>query len=105
MLRHWKYRILQTCTIPTCSVTQRPQWKNVCSVYDPVLGQPERQLIEEQGLTAPDKGDGCRRKATVPTLFYMIHCSKDMYDNVITSNKGTLSCIFFRKSPLQLCLV
>eukprot|EP00116_Pleurobrachia_bachei_P013371 sb/3473633/ len=70
-----------------------------CSVYDPVLGQTERQLIEEQGLIAPGKGDGCRKKATVPTLFYMIHCSKDMYDSVITANKGTLgNCVIIGNS-------
>lgn len=58
------------------------------SFYDPVLTHGGAKVLDELGVTVTQENVHCRRR--VPdgghSLFYMPHCDREMYNNVISVN-------------------
>ena len=75
-------------------------------IYDPVLSSTEETALEELGFTYIHHNEVhvvaylhagsvnltisthqlCRRRAEVPMLFYMPHCGRAMYNNLLWAN-------------------
>mmetsp|Transcript_9931 Transcript_9931/g.14920 ORF Transcript_9931/g.14920 Transcript_9931/m.14920 type:complete len:342 (+) Transcript_9931:1-1026(+) len=57
-------------------------------LYDPVLTLMDKDVLIEIGLKTLSINEQCKRKVEIPTLFYMPHCSRGMYNNVVWANWG-----------------
>lgn len=57
-----------------------------CCVYDPVFTPGERKVLAELGVTVLTENEEGKRLATRPTLFYLMHCGKALYNNVLWRN-------------------
>ncbi|XP_069565596.1 SRR1-like protein [Brachyistius frenatus] len=57
-----------------------------CSVYDPVFSSGERDVLRELGLTVLTENEEGKHLATKPTLFYLMHCGKALYNNLLWKN-------------------
>ncbi|XP_029016858.1 SRR1-like protein [Betta splendens] len=66
-------------------------WKN-CSVYDPAFSSGERDVLRELGLTVLTENEEGKRLITKPTLFYLMHCGKALYNNLLWKN-WSLQCL------------
>ncbi|XP_035515057.1 SRR1-like protein isoform X1 [Morone saxatilis] len=62
-----------------------------CSVYDPAFSSGERDVLKELGLTVLTENEEGKRLATKPTLFYLMHCGKALYNNLLWKNWSTQS--------------
>ncbi|XP_045890585.1 SRR1-like protein isoform X1 [Micropterus dolomieu] len=60
-----------------------------CSVYDPAFSSGERDVLRELGLTVLTENEEGKRLATKPTLFYLMHCGKALYNNLLWKNWST----------------
>ena len=57
-----------------------------CHVYDPVFNDTDKELVVINGFSLiPFNEEGCR-PVDSPTIFYMPHCGKLLYDNVLRAN-------------------
>jgi len=57
-----------------------------CAIYDPVLSKEEIAIALNDGVSVIEVNEECRRSVTTKTLFYMPHCDRPMYDNVLWAN-------------------
>ncbi|XP_029366251.1 SRR1-like protein [Echeneis naucrates] len=57
-----------------------------CSVYDPAFSTGEIDVLRDLGLTVLTENEEGKRLATKPTLFYMMHCGKALYNNLLWKN-------------------
>ncbi|XP_034450641.1 SRR1-like protein isoform X2 [Hippoglossus hippoglossus] len=57
-----------------------------CYVYDPVFSTGERDVLRKLGLTVLTKNEEGKRLATKPTLFFLMHCGKALYNNLLWKN-------------------
>ncbi|XP_056130686.1 SRR1-like protein isoform X1 [Lampris incognitus] len=57
-----------------------------CFVYDPVFSSGERDVLSELGLTILTENEEGKRLTTSPTLFYLMHCGKALYNNLLWKN-------------------
>ncbi|XP_023149953.1 SRR1-like protein [Amphiprion ocellaris] len=57
-----------------------------CSVYDPAFSSAEKDVLRELGLTVLTENEEGKRLATKPTLFYLMHCGKALYNNLLWKN-------------------
>ena len=62
-------------------------------VYDPVLGEAERAMLRARGCGVPERNEEGRRsvaaaEAEAVTLFFMPHCGRQLYANVLEANWG-----------------
>ncbi|NWI21222.1 SRR1L protein, partial [Crypturellus soui] len=58
-----------------------------CFVFDPAFTEQELALLGELGLRLlPENEEGKHRVGEAATLFYMIHCGKALYNNLLWSN-------------------
>ncbi|XP_043103131.1 SRR1-like protein [Puntigrus tetrazona] len=57
-----------------------------CSVYDPVFSESEREALEELGFTVLTENEEGKRGVYHPTLFYLMHCGKALYNNLLWRN-------------------
>ncbi|GLD53918.1 SRR1-like protein [Lates japonicus] len=57
-----------------------------CSVYDPAFSSGEKDVLRELGLTVLTENEEGKRLATKPTLFYLMHCGKALYNNLLWKN-------------------
>nr|XP_046243243.1 SRR1-like protein [Scatophagus argus] len=57
-----------------------------CSVYDPAFSSGERDVLRELGVTVLTENEEGKRLATRPTLFYLMHCGKALYNNLLWKN-------------------
>lgn len=55
-------------------------------VYDPILSSQENAALEKLGCICIDKNEACKRKVEDYTLFYMPHCGRAMYNNILWAN-------------------
>ena len=55
-------------------------------VYDPCMTAEELAVMAAAGYTAIGTNEECKRAVDSPTLFYMVHCGLDMYNNVLWAN-------------------
>lgn len=65
----------------------------ICYVQDPILTPAEHAVIESYGLAVLPTNEQCRRTVTGPTLFYMIHCSRMMYNNLLQANWSNIELV------------
>lgn len=54
--------------------------------YDPVFEPQERNWLIENGVVLIDKNERCLRTASTTTLFYLPHCGRSLYNNVLCAN-------------------
>ncbi|XP_026198378.1 SRR1-like protein [Anabas testudineus] len=57
-----------------------------CSIYDPAFSSGERDVLRELGLTVLTENEEGKRLTTKPTLFYLMHCGKALYNNLLWKN-------------------
>ncbi|XP_077571994.1 SRR1-like protein [Stigmatopora nigra] len=57
-----------------------------CLVYDPAFSDGEKDVLRELGLTVLTDNEEGKRLATKPTLYYLIHCGKALYNNLLWKN-------------------
>ncbi|XP_007559300.1 SRR1-like protein isoform X1 [Poecilia formosa] len=57
-----------------------------CSLYDPAFSVAEKDILRELGLTVLTENEEGKRLATKPTLFYLMHCGKALYNNLLWQN-------------------
>ncbi|KAM4576558.1 SRR1-like protein [Odontesthes bonariensis] len=57
-----------------------------CSVYDPAFSRGDMDVLRELGLTVLTENEEGKRLVTKPTLFYMMHCGKALYNNLLWRN-------------------
>ena len=62
-------------------------------VYDPVLGEAELSLLRARGCGVPERNEEGRRSVAAAvaegvTLFFMPHCGRQLYANVLEANWG-----------------
>jgi len=58
-------------------------------VYDPMLSDMEYEILElDYKCQRIRVNERCKRRAKMPTIMFMPHCSKGMYSNVIWANWG-----------------
>ncbi|XP_078106727.1 SRR1-like protein isoform X1 [Sander vitreus] len=60
-----------------------------CYVYDPMFSSGERDVLRELGLTVLTENEEGKRLVTKPTLFYLMHCGKALYNNLLWKNWST----------------
>lgn len=57
-----------------------------CFVYDPVFSPGEKAVLRELGMTLLTENEEGKRQAHKPTFFYLMHCGKALYNNVLWKN-------------------
>nr|XP_020450018.1 SRR1-like protein [Monopterus albus] len=57
-----------------------------CFVYDPAFSSGERDVLTELGLTVLTENEEGKHLVTKPTLFYLMHCGKALYNNLLWKN-------------------
>jgi len=62
-------------------------------VYDPMMNALEKAICEKLQIRVIEVNEEGKRKVIHPTLFYMPHCGKALYNNVIWANWECLSSI------------
>ncbi|RDD38227.1 SRR1-like protein [Trichoplax sp. H2] len=65
---------------------EKLQIKNRCSIFDPVFTSDEKEILQDFGLQIITENEDCKRCVQMGTLFYMVHCERDMYNNLLASN-------------------
>lgn len=60
-----------------------------CSVYDPAFSSGEKDVLKELGLTVLTENEEGKHLATKATLFYLMHCGKALYNNLLWKNWST----------------
>ncbi|KAM3611207.1 uncharacterized protein V6R79_014901 [Siganus canaliculatus] len=60
-----------------------------CFVYDPVFSSGEEDVLRELGLTVLTENEEGKRLVTKPTLFFLMHCGKALYNNLLWKNWST----------------
>lgn len=59
-----------------------------CCLYDPSFTDVENEVLEELGYSLIQKNEEGKRLAEEATLFYMPHCGKPLYNNLLWTNWG-----------------
>jgi hypothetical protein len=80
----FQFALLQLLAAATAGASQ----PKVC-LYDPCLSKEELEVLETVGIEAIGVNEECKRAAVAgegATLFYMPHCARDMYNNVLWAN-------------------
>ncbi|XP_029493875.1 SRR1-like protein isoform X1 [Oncorhynchus nerka] len=57
-----------------------------CSVYDPVFSSGEMEVLRQLGLNVLTENEEGKRAVSRPTLFYLMHCGKALYNNLLWKN-------------------
>uniref|UniRef100_V9KVB6 SRR1-like protein n=1 Tax=Callorhinchus milii TaxID=7868 RepID=V9KVB6_CALMI len=57
-----------------------------CLLFDPLFSEWEREFLRELGMTVLKDNEEGKRAVDRPTLFYMIHCGKALYNNLLWRN-------------------
>ncbi|XP_036382170.1 SRR1-like protein [Megalops cyprinoides] len=57
-----------------------------CSVFDPVFTPVECEVLKTLGFTVLSENEEGKRAASRPTLFYLMHCGKALYNNLLWKN-------------------
>ncbi|KRZ36802.1 39S ribosomal protein L2, mitochondrial [Trichinella pseudospiralis] len=65
-------------------------------IFDPIFSDMEKNILVSKGWTLIAENERGIRIASVPTLFYMPHCERELYNNVLYANRhGTISNLVF----------
>ncbi|XP_030642061.1 SRR1-like protein isoform X2 [Chanos chanos] len=57
-----------------------------CCVYDPVFSVSECETLRDLGLSVLTENEEGKRAVSRPTLFYLMHCGKALYNNLLWKN-------------------
>ncbi|XP_072538061.1 SRR1-like protein [Salminus brasiliensis] len=57
-----------------------------CSMYDPVFTVTECEILRELGFTVLTENEEGKRAVCRPTFFYLMHCGKALYNNLLWRN-------------------
>ncbi|KAL2092563.1 hypothetical protein ACEWY4_012361 [Coilia grayii] len=57
-----------------------------CSVYDPVFSATECETLRNLGFKVISENEEGKRAVHQPTLFYLMHCGKALYNNLLWRN-------------------
>ncbi|XP_056585865.1 SRR1-like protein isoform X2 [Triplophysa dalaica] len=68
--------LLETLQIPAGS----------CCVYDPAFSVSECNALRELGFNVLTENEEGKRAVSQPTLFYLMHCGKALYNNLLWKN-------------------
>ncbi|ORY90335.1 SRR1-domain-containing protein [Syncephalastrum racemosum] len=60
--------------------------KGKMSIFDPVMTALDKQLCEKYQVHVIEEDEKGKRTVNQPTLFYMPHCSRNLYSNTISAN-------------------
>ena len=60
-----------------------------CWIYDPKFTDEEKQILKTLGFNIIQDNETAKRKFSCKTLFYMPHCGKALYNNLLWANWGT----------------
>ncbi|KAM9858818.1 SRR1-like protein [Aulostomus maculatus] len=60
-----------------------------CSMFDPVFSSGEKDVLRVLGLTVLSENEEGKRHVTKPILFYLMHCGKALYNNLLWRNWST----------------
>ncbi|XP_076106699.1 SRR1-like protein [Mytilus galloprovincialis] len=60
--------------------------KSSCYFYDPKFYSEEELYLKDAGFTVIPENEEGKRKTEKKTLFYMPHCGKSLYNNLIWAN-------------------
>ncbi|KRX57790.1 SRR1-like protein [Trichinella sp. T9] len=69
-------------------------------IFDPIFSDVEKNILVSKGWTLIAENERGLRLASVPTLFYMPHCERELYNNVLYANRHStfLNLVFFGNS-------
>ncbi|ORX98484.1 hypothetical protein K493DRAFT_406578 [Basidiobolus meristosporus CBS 931.73] len=62
------------------------QFKGKLHSYDPVLTEIDLEVLQHYGIELIKTNEQAKRSVSGPTLFYMPHCGKTLYNNLLASN-------------------
>ncbi|XP_069788973.1 SRR1-like protein isoform X3 [Narcine bancroftii] len=57
-----------------------------CLLFDPLFTEWEKRFLKDCGLVVIEENEEGKRSINQPTLFYMIHCGKALYNNLLWKN-------------------
>ena len=72
-----------------------PRPEHGCACFDPAFDASDCALLRRFGISVIDRNEECRRSVRAHqdpsspaprTLFFMVHCSRQMYSNVLSAN-------------------
>ncbi|KAL1242772.1 SRR1-like protein [Trichinella spiralis] len=59
-------------------------------IFDPIFSDVEKNILVSKGWTLIAENERGLRLASVPTLFYMPHCERELYNNVLYANRHNI---------------
>ncbi|XP_078083505.1 SRR1-like protein isoform X2 [Mustelus asterias] len=68
--------LLETLQIP----------RDGCLLFDPLFTEWEKRFLKDCGMVVLKDNEEGKRPINKPTLFYMIHCGKALYNNLLWKN-------------------
>lgn len=68
-----------------CENSEMPRHMDV---YDPIFDEVELTLLHARGCRVPTCNEEGRHTALLPTLFFMPHCGRQLYANLLQANWG-----------------
>uniref|UniRef100_A0A8D0GRP6 SRR1 domain containing n=1 Tax=Sphenodon punctatus TaxID=8508 RepID=A0A8D0GRP6_SPHPU len=60
-----------------------------CYIFDPLFSDLETAVLNDLGVTPLFENEEGKRHVFKPTIFYMIHCGKALYNNLLWRNWST----------------
>lgn len=57
-----------------------------CEVYDPAFSTADKQMLDKLKFTVLDTNEEAKRTIREGTMFYMPHCGKPLYNNLLWAN-------------------
>ncbi|XP_073529193.1 SRR1-like protein isoform X2 [Phyllobates terribilis] len=60
--------------------------RHQCYVFDPIFSRLEIAVLQELGLTRVMKNEEGKHAVRKPTVFFMLHCGKALYNNLLWRN-------------------
>ncbi|XP_060106914.1 SRR1-like protein [Heteronotia binoei] len=60
--------------------------EGLCCVFDPAFSLLEREVLSSLGFSVLLWNEEGKRPIDEPTVFYMVHCGKALYNNLLWSN-------------------
>ncbi|GCC28533.1 SRR1-like protein isoform X1 [Chiloscyllium punctatum] len=70
------FLLLETLQIP----------RDGCLLFDPLFTEWEKKFLKDCGMVVLEENEEGKRSIDRPTLFYMIHCGKALYNNLLWKN-------------------